>query len=95
MSFQGKKNIYTCEKCGHHIVTIDREEGVTPFMTSCKADGCDGKMKSSLYRVFDQNIRPDHEWYRAEPAEIAKMRHSAACHEHARMGGLFLRAIQP
>jgi hypothetical protein len=92
---QGKKNIYTCEKCGAHIVTVDRDEGTTPFMTRCKADGCEGMMKSSFYRVFDQDMKPSHEWYRAEPADIAKMRNSRACHEHARMGGLFLREIAP
>ena len=35
----GYKNIYTCPKCGGQTVTIDVDEGVTPFMLRCRATG--------------------------------------------------------
>ena len=90
-SFQGKKNIYTCEKCGFHVVTVDRDEGVTPFMIACRAFGCDGHMHSSMYRVFDQRIKARFEWYRPGEPELAMM--SPAMQDHVRMGGLAMREI--
>ncbi|UPJ43913.1 hypothetical protein IVB40_07540 [Bradyrhizobium sp. 40] len=86
--FQGKKNIYVCEKCKGHIVTVDLERGVTPFMVDCRAThGCKGMMKSSMYRVFDQEIRADHEWYR--PTAIQTL--SPWERDHVSRGGLLLR----
>lgn len=87
----GRKNIYCCEVCRKHIVTFDSDDGVTPFLISCQAtSGCPGKMKSSLYRVFDPEdlLLPSHEWYRPGVLEIVKP-HLA---EHVRRGGLILRA---
>lgn len=88
--FKGKKNIYVCEKCFGHIVTVDLAEGVTPFMVGCKAnDGCDGMMQSSFYRVYDQRIRPSYEWYRPNSLDGLKR----GVHEHVENGGLLLREI--
>lgn len=88
--WQGKKNIYVCRSCCGHIVTVDRDAGVTPFTTRCMATpGCSGLMQSSLYRVFDQAIGPDHEWYR--PSSIAGL--SAGTADHVAKGGLLLRKI--
>lgn len=92
-SFQGKKNIYTCAECKHFFVTVDKDHGVTPFMTKCKAKNCNGTAYSSLYRV-DQELKPTHEWYRGNEVEIMKMRNAAACMEHHMQGGLFLREIK-
>src|SRR3974377_965449 len=33
------ENVYTCRKCGGHTVTVDRDEGVTPFMIGCRESG--------------------------------------------------------
>jgi hypothetical protein len=86
--FQGKRNIYTCEACHGHIVTWDRDAGVTPFKTGCHAtEGCKGLMKSSLYRVFDQTMRPGSEWYRPESLDGL----SPAARDHVERGGLLLR----
>ena len=30
-------NVYVCRKCGDHTVTVDVDEGVTPFMIGCHA----------------------------------------------------------
>lgn len=73
IGFKGKKNIYTCDKCKGHVVTVDVDRGVTPFMIECKSTlGCKGMMRSSMYRVFDQDMRPDFEWYRPSAVEIVK-----------------------
>lgn len=86
--FKGKKNIYVCEQCKGHIVTVDLERGVTPFMVGCCAThGCKGMMKSSMYRVFDQEIRADHEWYRPTAVEALKPWEA----DHVSRGGLLLR----
>lgn len=87
----GKKNIYTCANCGHHIVTVDREEGTTPFMIGCTAFDCAGHMKSSFYRVFDQSMRPSHEWYKPTHPELAT--ESQAVQQHCHYGGLLMRPI--
>lgn len=86
--FKGKKNIYTCEKCKGHIVTVDLERGVTPFMIGCKSTvNCKGMMQSSMYRVFDQEMRADHEWYK--PTAVQSL--SPWERDHVSQGGLLLR----
>lgn len=86
---KGKRNIYVCDECFGHIVTIDLVEGVTPFMLQCRATAeCKGAMQSSMYRVFDQRMEPGFEWYR--PGQPEKLR--ADIREHVRKGGLLLRA---
>ena len=93
MSFKGKKNIYVCETCKGHIVTVDRDDGVTPFMLRCRATPeCTGMMKSSLYRVFDQDIGADHEWFR--PDAHSTMLLGRGTQEHVEKGGLILRTVK-
>jgi hypothetical protein len=88
VGFKGKKNIYTCDKCKGNVVTVDIDRGVTPFMIECKAmTGCKGMMKSSLYRVFDQDMRADYEWYRPSAIEIVE----SHLQHHVDQGGLLLR----
>lgn len=95
----GRRNAYRCEADPSHvIVTIDREPGVTPFMTvceRCRAAGVKGQagmsapvMLSSMYRV-PQDLHPTHEWYRPDTLEGL----SAGVLEHVRNGGLLLRPI--
>lgn len=79
MSFQGKLNVYICERrCGNEIITKDRDEGVTPFMVRC--DRCSPTMSheyvamtSSFYRV-DQTLTPTHEWIKPTDTELAEYR---------------------
>jgi hypothetical protein len=88
IGFKGKKNIYTCDKCKGHIVTVDVDRGVTPFMTNCKATlNCKGMMTSSMYRVFDQNMRADYEWYRPSAIKVLKPH----IKQHVEQGCLLLR----
>jgi hypothetical protein len=97
MSYQGKINIYTCNK-GHKTVTIDRDDGVTPFIIACpKCDeppvlgsgSDDGFAQSSFYRV-PQNITPEYEWY--TPVNLEGF--SQEAREHILNGGLVKRKIQ-
>ena len=90
-SLKGKKNIYTCEECGGTFVTVDRDEGTTPFMTLCRVTaGCRGAAQSSFYRV-DQSITPTHEWRRLTDSEAAEQNPGGM--QHHLMGGLFLRPL--
>lgn len=91
-SLVGKKNIYTCERCHGHIVTVDIDDGVTPFMIACCArPRCNGMMKSSMYRVFDQGMAASHEWYR--PGPTANLKPGEI--DHVMRGGLLLRPAKP
>ena len=88
-SMIGQKNIYTCTKCGAHIVTVDRDDGVTPFMVACKIPACGGKMHSSFYEVFDQRMRAFWEWYKPPaPQQLTDGERA-----HVDKGGLLLRPI--
>lgn len=89
-AFLGKKNMYVCDRCSGHIITVDLEKGVTPFLICCEVTaGCDGMMKSSLYRVYDQSVRASHEWYR--PTLIERLKPGEK--DHVRKGGLLLRKV--
>jgi hypothetical protein len=91
---KGRKNQYVCTACGGSIITVDRDEGTTPFMTDCKTTGgCPGHMQSEFYSPTVQGREPTHEWYRATEQEIATKKNPAACLQHHKMGGLFLREI--
>lgn len=59
-------NKYICQVCGGAIVTIDRDEGITPPVIACKAtDGCTGAMTSNFYAV-DESENPTFEFYRPQ-----------------------------
>jgi hypothetical protein len=69
---QGQKNVYICT-CGHGFVTVDRDEGVTPFMTTCQRPGCGKQATSLCYRVPQQVLAdkaPVLEWYRPNETEL-------------------------
>ncbi len=69
---QNKINVYTCDK-GHKTVTIDREEGTTPFMISCEVEECKtGLARSCMYQT-DQGQTPTHEWVKMSDNEMEGM----------------------
>ena len=39
---KGEENVYVCQKCGGLTVTLDRDQGTTPFMIGCRASGKEG-----------------------------------------------------
>lgn len=75
-------NGYTCQKCKITIYTIDRDEGVTPFMIPCLSNikklsslvhyphnrrrNCNGDMYSHFYNVAPKNV-PTFEWFKPNP----------------------------
>ena len=85
MSFKGQRNRYTCRDCGQTIVTVDTDEGVTPFLLGCRTtEGCKGLMQSSMYRgVTDV---PTFEWRKPTPVELIKA--SRGMRDHFSQGGL-------
>jgi hypothetical protein len=91
---KGKLNTYTCTTCGCRIVTVDRDEGTTPYTTRCRAaERCSGTMKSSLYNVPSWAVAT-HEWYRPSPAERARLiAENPAWEDYIDHGGLLLRKI--
>jgi hypothetical protein len=97
MSYKGKKNLYVCETCGGHKVTIDRDEGTTPFIIKC--DECGEMMYSALYDV-NQHIRPTHQWIAPTDEElrialnvIDNINKRVRLYQHIKAGGLFLVEI--
>lgn len=95
---QGRENVYTCQKCGGRVTTIDRDEGVTPFMIGHREVGsdCKGLMHSAFY---PEGPRPSHiaaptyEWYKPDEQEYKTLRRASK--EHVDKGGLLLRRILP
>jgi hypothetical protein len=97
VTFQGRENVYTCNRCGGFTVTVDLEEGTTPFMIDCRASGeqgdCEGDAHSAFY---PKKPWPDHvpstpawEWYRPKGPEVRKL--NKAMREHFQNGGLLIR----
>jgi len=90
---ENKINVYTCQSCSHQLVTIDLEEGTTPFMVRCEL--CKGDAYSSFYKV-PEGLIPTHEWYKPTLKELKKLYGNkpnvlAGMKEHVKMGGLDLR----
>jgi len=85
-------NAYICPKCGVGVVTIDRDEGVTPALIRCRGTpGCDGMARSCWYRPPKDAPAPVLEWYR--PTEKEAKRKGSGLYQHFLQGGLFLRVI--
>lgn len=72
MSLQRPINCYTCPK-GHHTVTIDIDEGVTPMFLSCKHEGCKETATSSMYSHRVQAMTPEWEWWKPNADERKKI----------------------
>jgi hypothetical protein len=93
MAEAGKINAYTCDECARKTFTIDRDDGVTPFMIRCVH--CGARAMSAFYRVA-QTYKPSHEWYRPNDTEITAMAaypELASTVQHIKDGGLVLRQI--
>jgi len=82
-----RMNLYTCNTCRGEVVTIDTDEGVTPFMISCRAtSGCKGVMQSNFYHCDPSRVA-QFEWYRPETIKGLDQ----WTQEHVKKGGLLLR----
>jgi hypothetical protein len=85
----GKKNQYYCVSCRRAVVTVDRDDGVTPMLIPCQF-GCKAVMHSAFYKV-NQDLPATHEWYR--PGEEELKNASPAMRDHVSRGGLDIRKI--
>lgn len=98
---KGAENVYTCRKCKAQLVTIDRDEGVTPFMMRCGSynpNGCGGDMTSAFYPKGPRPSHipaPTHEWYAPDEQERKRYRKQPGMLDHINNGGLLIRAILP
>lgn len=97
-------NVYTCEKCGGETVTVDVDEGTTPYMLGCRANGkerpapgaCTGMAQSSFYQPRPGRAPPAWEWYRMTDEEAATLdRKWPGFLVHHKAGGLNIRARAP
>lgn len=86
---KNKINIYVCSNCNKRTITIDKDDGTTPFMASCPE--CKSIAFSSFYNV-DQDLIPTHEWYRPEEKELENL--DEETQEYVNNGGLLLRRIK-
>lgn len=90
----GKKNIYICRTCGHGFVTVDRDAGVTPFMTNCDRAPCAAPAYSFFYGAPQEmlkDIEPAYEWYRPSDEELAGKPDPVK--DHVAHGGLLMRRV--
>lgn len=91
----GKRNAYTCEECGGVVITVDKDQGTTPFMMGCLATPyCDGTMSSSFYMgpLVNSPKEATYEWRKPTPAEYAVA--MPALKDHFDMGGLDIHPIK-
>ena len=86
---ESKINVYECYGCARSTVTIDTDNGTTPFMISCPS--CGKSARSSMYRV-NQSLKPTHEFYRPPFEDLRKL--SGGEQQHVIMGGLLFRKIE-
>lgn len=92
MSLQKPINVYVCQKCRQGVVTIDRDEGATPFLIRCvSSKGCDGMAQSELYSV-PQDLVPTYEWRKPTSTEYKKL-DKVTRKDHVDRGGLLLYRI--
>ena len=90
MSQKGMKNIYLCQNCGRGHVSIDIDEGTTPYITPCLS--CKGEAVSMFYAAPQEvlaDIPAAQEWYRPSILEIGTL--PGPVMAHVKAGGLLPR----
>lgn len=89
-------NIYRCPR-GHETVTVDLDEGTTPFMIGCRSDAdgqrCDLDAHSSFYQGYAGQT-PTHGWYRPGLWHRLYLRlREPATYDYCKQGGLLLKRL--
>lgn len=93
MEAAGLINIYICS-LGHKTVTINCDDGVTPFLIKCRGNWpgeCSEMAQSSMYRVSQGLHLPQWCWYSPNEEEIKDV--VAENLDHVKRGGLLLRRL--
>ena len=91
----GKRNAYTCGSCRSFIITLDRDEGATPFLIPCVVQrNCSGIMQSALYRGLLVNGEEEvtHEWRKATTVDYRAA--NTGLKAHYDQGGLALHSVE-
>lgn len=71
MELKDKRNAYTCTGLAEHVtLTINRADGVTPFIIRCPKCGKDSQSHCYRLNVIDQFIVPSHEWVKLDTDEL-------------------------
>ena len=92
--FQGKKNLYLCDDCGHGFITQDRDAGVTPMFTTCL--NCKATARSAMYQIPKEwlaKTTPAVRWIRPPKGEWGKFSPSTV--DHLERGGLIRNDMKP
>jgi hypothetical protein len=91
----GRRNAYGCQGCGGVIVTINRDEGVTPMFLRCRMpDSCGEMMASTWYQLPPDAPEPSWEWYRPSASALRRLkRRDPATADYVERGGLLLRRL--
>ena len=105
----GRCNAYWCDSCHGYIVTVDRDEGVTPMFLACRVKGdprapgnpCAGQMRSMMYPKqpwpatdgYGNAIPTTPTWEWYAPDAAERAALDDASLEHVEKGGLLLRQI--
>jgi len=89
-----RENVYRCP-AGHLTVTVDVDEGVTPFIITCRSGSCQEAASSSFYPKSPRPAQipaPEWEWYRPTDKQAKKKdRQFPGTWDHVRNGGLLIR----
>ena len=89
MSYRLHKNIYKCP-AGHNTITIDLDDGVTPFKLTCTHAGC-RQLATSSWHLVDQSLHPTHGFYVPTAAELSTLNRMERT--HVARGGLLFRSL--
>lgn len=106
----GEKNAYFCDDCHGYIVTVDRDEGVTPMFLACRVKGeptdpendCEGTSRSMMYPGepwpeedgLGHPIPTEPTWEWYTPEAEEILTLDVESVDHVRKGGLLLRQIK-
>jgi hypothetical protein len=104
-----RKNAYYCDACRGYVVTVDRDEGVTPMFLACRVKGeptdarnrCKGQMVSMMYPPepwpekdgYGAQIPTTPTWEWYSPDADERAALDDATSAHVEKGGLLLRRI--
>lgn len=92
MNQRNRVNKYTCQVCGNWVVTVDVDDGHTPFMIRCtETKDCSGMMQSGFY-TCEQTLEPAYEWRKPTKTEYFQLPMTAR--EYVDQGGLMIYLIK-